>query len=161
MSIDLQYILSRGWFRYGVVPLAGSLLVVLVKREARKTSFRKDDFAVGIELMVAAILMHLVAITETARRASQLTSALLKHSAVTLSVGTAASSAGQEFAALVNHMHNSVLILFGLIVGLWGTTSFVRSSGWSEQGSLDLLKGIVIPLVMGIAYLYAVLIGNS
>ena len=160
MSIDLQGILSTGWFRYGVVPLVGSLLVVFVKREARVTPFRKEDFAVGIELMIAAILMHLMAITDTARRASQLSGSLLKSSALTLPANPAANPAGQEFVALVNHMHNSALILVGLITGLWGTTSFVRSSGWSGD-NLNMLKGISIPLVMGIAYLYAVLLGNS
>lgn len=151
MSIDLQGILSTGWFRYGVVPLVGSLLVIFVKREARVAPLRKEDFAVGIELMVAAILMHLMAITDTARRASQLS----------ISVGPATNSAGKDFAVLVNQMHNSAFILVGLIVGLWGTTSFVRSSGWSGQDSLDLRKGIAIPLAMGIVYLYAVLLGNS
>lgn len=98
MSIDLQGVLSAGWFRYGVVPLVGSLLVVFVKREARVTPFKKEDFAVGIELMVAAILMHLMAITDTARRASQLSFSLSsKSSAAGLSIGTATSSVGREF----------------------------------------------------------------
>src|SRR5262245_29386652 len=130
MSIDLQSVLSAGWFRYGVVPLVGSLLVVFVKREARVTPFKKEDFAVGIELMVAAILMHLMAITDTARRASQLSSSLSsKSSAVSLSVGTAASSVGREFGALVNQMHNSAFILVGLIVGLWGYY-IIRQEFW-------------------------------
>jgi len=161
MAIDLQGILSTGWFRYGVVPLVGSLLVIFVKREARAAPLKKEDFAIGIELMVAAILMHLMAITDTARRALQLSNSMREVSAINHSIGTTGNSPTQDFVLLVNHMHNSTLLLVGLIVGLWGTTSFVRRSGWSGQDTLDLVKGISIPLAMGIVYLYAVLVGNG
>jgi len=156
MRSTLQELVSSGWFRYGFVPVLSALLVVLVKRESRSTPLKKEDFAIGIELMVVAIFVHLLGISDLARRIADGDPVV---SSAVLPANSAAS--GSNTLRLLSQLHDSVFLLVLLIVGLWGTASFVRRSGWVSSTEMAPLKGIVIPLIMGVTYLYAALLGNG
>lgn len=157
MLSPIQSIVSSDLFRYGVVPLISTFLVIFVKRESRSSPLKKEDFAVGIDLMVAAIFLYLVNISDMARGIADLNQAEPSSLASNLSPATPPQEG--EILHLLGRLHDSVFILFLLIAGLWGTASFVRRSGWINTAEMHSAKGIGIPLGMGIVYLYAALLG--
>jgi hypothetical protein len=151
MSIALQEILSSGYFRYGAVPFISALLIVFVKRESRNTPLVLEDFAIGVELMVTAIVMHLVLVMDSARRLASLSRGAIGPDQPTTNAQPLPN------AEYLDGLLNSILLLFSMMVGLWAIASLVRYYGWDSEGKIRPFVGLVVPMGMGGLFLFAVL----
>ena len=163
MPIDLQDIFSSPWVRYLALPILGAALTVFAKREARHTNLTKEDWAIGLRLMVISIFVYFTQITDLALRAEESIEALEEARANAVSFEVI-SVQEESVGILVQNLYRSVVILLLLVIGLWGTTSFVRSFGWIPTSpppptQLRVGRGLIIPNVMGVLYLYAALVG--
>ena len=107
-------ILSSTYFKYLIVPLLTTFLVIFIKsvsRNDRYKFFKKEDFAFGLEMGVTAIL-------------------LLMGNSVTI----AQQSISNPLLAVPV---NEKLLTIGwitpvLIFGLWGLSTIVRRLGWES-----------------------------
>ena len=144
-------IFSSKLFRYLAVPLITTILGILIKSVSKKDDsiwFVKDDFAFGLNMSVAAILLFLMNCVTIAEK-SQVDSTFLNQT--------------KDF------LINSSWIITGLTFGLWGISTIVRKLGWEKKtvGSaitydLKIFWGIIIPDAYGLITLIIVvsLIGN-
>jgi len=156
----MEQFLASPIFRYALFPLGSAALGVAVKcvtRNDRYTSFRKEDIAVGIELMLTACLMFVLITTDRAL-------ALLKANrrlAECLSSGntTSATTVQTEVQHLSGRLALAGWVIALLFLGLWSVSTIVRKWGWKSETEMMPLTGIAIPLGLGILALIAVMAG--
>ena len=106
-----------------LMPLLAVALTIYVKCVTRGDAqfyFRKEDFAVGLEISVVAVLMLV------------------------------AGPAGRATTA--------PWLVLAMMLGVWATSAFIRKYGWDGEGRLHLVRGIVIPDVVGLAMLLGVVL---
>ena len=154
--------LSSDAFRYAVFPLVGAFLGIGIKhvsRNDRYAKFRKEDLAVGIELLLTACLTY-VAITSD--RAVALLEA---NKALALVVGQAsvdrsrAAELQKSIQDLSAHMAMSGWVIALIFLGLWSVSSVVRLWGWKNETELHSATGVALPLALGVLGLIAVMAG--
>lgn len=155
-----EEIISSAWFRYGVFPLLSALAGVLLKCATRNDQyafFKKEDMAVGPQLMLTAALTFVVVTTDRAR-ALVTANAELKSSLLDKPLNASAVLRLQgEVAAISQKMMGAAYFLLALILVLWGTTTLVKRWGWKSEAELRPLLGIGIPLGIGVLSLAAVM----
>lgn len=138
--------LASAEFRYGVFPILSIGLGVWVKyvsRNDRYAVFKKEDLAVGLELILSAWLIFIILTADRAR------------SLVTTLQATTVDST--KAAALSNKLAMAGWINLALLLALWGISTLVRKLGWSSETELRPVLGIALPLVMGALALLAVM----
>ncbi|MEA2414580.1 MAG: hypothetical protein QOI58_1237 [Thermoanaerobaculia bacterium] len=158
----MEEFLAGPVFRYAVFPILSTLLGIGVKhvtRNDRYAKFRKEDLAVGIEILLTACLMFLAL---TSDRATNLVQANASLAAVLGRLPVDAQRATQ-LQANVNALSHSVAMAGWLIafmfLGLWSVSSVVRIWGWKSETELHGRVGIALPLVLGVLALIAVMAG--
>ena len=162
IALRMEQFLSSDAFRYAVFPLVGAFLGIGIKhvsRNDRYAKFRKEDLAVGIELLLTACLTY-VALT------SDRAVALLQANKTMAEVVNAAAVDKARVAALHQSIQNlsahvamSGWVIALMFLGLWSVSSVVRLWGWKNEAELHGLIGIALPLVMGVLGLIAVMAG--
>ena len=113
-------------------------------RHPEKQAFRKEDFAVGVQLIQTACLSFLLLVTQ---KAVQL------HSKITAEPPTPK----HDLAPVANFLAFSALRLAFMLFVLFGMTSFVRRKGWKNKDEMEVLQGIALPIAAGIFCLYTVI----
>lgn len=132
--IDFSNILSDVYFKNLGIPLISVLLTTSFKVVSRKDSalkVNKNDIAVGINLIIASIIMLINYSVRVAEKVTDLTGyEVIKTSNVLLSM-------------LV------LVMLYTLIA--FGLTVYIRMYGWKEDKDSELksFQGVFIPLFVG------------
>lgn len=126
-------ILSNSYFKFFVIPLVTTLLAVFVKIVSRNDKFssvKKEDFAIGLEIAITAILLL---ISYTLNYASDL----------------------KQSTSPIPTLDNSKLvsvpwILLMFFIGLWGISTLVRKMGWKSEEDMHWWWGIILPNLFGL-----------
>jgi len=128
-------ILSNTYFKYLVIPLVTTFLVIFVKSASRndKQAFlEKEDFAFGLEMGVTALLLLLANSVNIAQKVVSDESIKILATEKLLSMAWVAPI---------------------LIFGLWGMSTIVRKLGWENEKELKMFWGVVLPDIFGLLIL--------
>ena len=123
-------------FLYFIVPLLTVVFNIFIKATSqndRFMDFKKEDFAVGLELAVTGLIIF---VTESAN----LTRKFLM-------------SEGEEYLKISNKLEAVPWLILGYIMGIWAMSAIIRWLGWKEKDDLKIVWGIVIPDLIGIFFL--------
>lgn len=128
-------ILSSTYFKFLIVPLLTTFLVIFIKSVSRNDKhkfLKREDFAFGLEMGVTAIL-------------------LLLGNSVTVAQQTLTNP---DLAVKVSEkLLSSGWITPILIFGLWGISTIVRRIGWRSDTELKIFWGIIFPDLFGLVIL--------
>lgn len=143
--------LGSKWFAFACVPLFSVVLTVYVRFASRKEQhrkWRKEDAAVGMDLMQQGMLALL---TLVAGRAVQLGEANRAAEAGARSglgrndIVRLREIAQRRTDALVD----AVAVLFGVLFILWAVSFIVQQWGWKSDTELSPIVGIALPIFLG------------
>lgn len=158
-GIRFEEILTSSSFRYFLFPLGSAFLGVFVKHASRNdqySKFRKEDLAVGLQLMLTACLMVVVVTTDRSVALVKANTALTQ----ILSSQPVNQSAAIELQKEVQHISSQltsagwwITIMF---FGLWSMCTIVRQWGWKSETEMTAIVGIALPLAFGILCLITV-----
>jgi membrane protease YdiL (CAAX protease family) len=132
--IDFSEILSNVYFKNLGIPLLSVILTTSFKVVSRKDNalkVNKNDIAVGINLIIASIIMIINYSVRVAEKVKGLNSAeVLKNSNVLLSMIV-------------------LVLLYALIA--FALTTYIRIYGWEEEKESELksFQGVFVPLFVG------------
>ena len=146
-------------FKYFMFPLFGAALGIFVKHATRNdqyAKFRKEDVAVGLDLLKTACLTLLVFATD--KSAALVTSNNSLEAAITANVANAQLAVLQKAnTALLRQVTDAWIIIVLMIIGLWSLSTLVRKLGWKNETEQHGMLGIAIPLSVGILSLVLVM----
>jgi hypothetical protein len=130
-------------FKFFIVPLVTAALSVFLKKASKNDRFaipRKEDFAVGLELALAAMIGFVAYSVSVAQRL--------------INAGTPLP---QEFLPLQSRFMSShwLILVFGF--GLWAISHMVRKFGWKNETEMKWFFGIIIPFFYGLFTLIIVI----
>jgi hypothetical protein len=134
----MNEILANSCFKDFAIPLISVFLTIAIKVVSRKDTFMeatKDDFAIGFDLAVTALI-------------------LLVSYASKIAVDVHANTS-TNIEAYKKKLEFVPWLLFFFTLGLWALSTLVRRFGW-EQGANKTLKtswGVVIPDIIGMSAL--------
>jgi len=158
----VEKFLASATFRYALFPIGSAVLGIAVKcvtRNDQYTAFRKEDVAIGLELMLTACLMFVVLTTDRALALLEATRQLAETlKALPLDVSKAATLQLQV-ETLSGRVALAGWIIALMFLGLWSTSTIVRKWGWKSETDMTRFAGIAVPLVFGIFALIAVMAG--
>lgn len=160
----MEELLSSSFFRYGVFPLGSVLLGAWVKfatRNDQYAKFRKEDFAVGLELFLTACLMFVVLTTDKALALVQINKTLAVELNKKPIDQITVSILQTESFDLSNSIFASGWIVTVMFIGLWGISTIVRLWGWKSATELTPVLGIALPIVAGVSALLLVMAGEA
>jgi len=156
VNMTLIDVLGSSAFRYLALPLMSAGAGVLLKcvtRNDQYAFFKKEDMAVGPQLMLTSALTFATVTTDRARSAvtmnNKISVALKSDQLDKEVVGNLQTSASAAVAQIMAAGWTLLLI----VVILWGVTAFVKRSGWKTESELHTTYGIAIPLVIGVGML--------
>ncbi|MDX6528133.1 MAG: hypothetical protein QOH41_423 [Blastocatellia bacterium] len=158
----METFLASPIFRYALFPVGSAILGVAVKcvtRNDRYASFRKEDMAVGLELMLTACLLFVVLTTDRALALLQANRQLARVLATTPIDSTNAAALQAQVQLLSGRLALAGWMIALLFLGLWSVSTLVRKWGWKSETEMTPLIGIAIPLGFGILALIAVMGG--
>lgn len=116
------------------VPLLAVLLSVYAKcvsRNDQQKSICPEDFAVGLDLAIAALLIFIVSCGVEAERPA--------HDSTRTGPGGCESSAPW--------------IVLAMVFAIWALSTLIRKWGWRSNGQLRTGRGVVGPIAVGVAML--------
>ncbi len=152
----VQYLLHP-YFLMGCVPLLSAVLGCAVKyvtRNDNHTAFKKEDLAVGLDLIITACVTYSVLLAERGMRLVRAQEALATvAAAATAPDSLHVAELEAQAAELSRRMMYSGWTAFGLVAMLWGVSTIVRKAGWNGQDDLRVGPGIVLPFFAGLAAL--------
>jgi hypothetical protein len=128
-------LLSNPYFQFFVIPLLTTMLTVFVKivsRNDRYNAVVKEDFSIGLELAITAILLL---VTDTLKYANY------KLSSSDKNIGYNAKLLTVPWILLV------------FLIGIWGISTIIRKVGWKNANELNWWWGIIFPNLFGLSSL--------
>lgn len=131
--------LGNSFFLQFWVPLLTvglSIFLKFVTRRDGHIAFRKEDFAVGMDLAVTAILLFVTATSSFAKQ-------LLKD---------------PKNQILLDKAESVPWILAAFIILTWCISTVVRKVGWQADDKLTIFWGIILPGIYGLSSLFYVVI---
>jgi len=158
----MEDVLASTYFRYLFFPIGSVLLGIFVKvftRNDKYSTFKKEDLAVGLQLMTTGCLMYVLLTTDRALQLTKLNNQLneainnpspLNQSAVV--------NLQANIALLSSEMAKSAGLITIMFIGLWAVSSIVRKWGWKSETENHPLFGIALPLVFGVLFLVVVML---
>lgn len=158
----MEDFLASPFFRYAIFPLGSAALGVAVKcvtRNDRYTAFRKEDIAVGLELMLSSCLMFVVLTTDRALallEANRQLANILKAASIDSAKAAAAQASVQLLSGRLAFAGWIIAVMF---LALWSVSTLVRKWGWQSETEMKPVVGIALPLGFGILALVAVMAG--
>lgn len=129
-------LLSSKYFQFFTIPLLTTLLSVFVRIVSRNDKFsivKKEDFAIGLEIFVTAILL--------------LASDTLKY---------VSNREAVPEVLLQNRLFVVPWIMLGLLIGLWSISTLIRKLGWKNGENMNWWWGIICPNIFGLITLILV-----
>lgn len=160
----MEDFLAGPLFRYFLFPIGSAVLGIAVKcvtRNDRYTAFVKEDIAVGLQLMLTACLLFVIATSDKAIRLLE-TNRLLEQILATSPVDQVRANAFQAQAALLSgQIAFAGWVIALLLFSLWSVSTVVRKWGWKSESEMTVLAGITIPLGVGILSLIVVMAGAT
>lgn len=136
--------LTSAWFQIIGATIISSLIGIFVKYASRNDtfskSFRKEDLAIGMEMMVTSIILLITRYMYTFNKSE------IKTIDNEIKIG------------LQNEMQIALWMIFVFSIGLWGISTIVRKKGWYNENELNIGWGIVFPNIIGVASLICVFI---
>lgn len=151
--------LTSPFFRFFIFPIGSAVLGVAVKyvtRNDQYATFKKEDLAVGLDLIRVALLMYIVLTTDWALALLSTNEELAQLAGNP--VNTAQRELLQDQAQQLTYQVASAGWVIALMfLGLWGVSTLVRKWGWQSDTELRPVIGIGIPLVLGISALIMVM----
>jgi hypothetical protein len=152
--------LATTLFRFGIFPFGSTVLGVAVKwatRNDQYSSFAKEDFAVGLDLIRTAALMFVV-LTSDRAISLQIASTRLARVSAKVPIDTAAlADAQKQVAMLAAHSAAAGWYIAFFVLALWGVSTLVRKLGWKSASELRVIPGIAVPLGVGVLALVIVM----
>ncbi len=134
------------------------ILVKCALRNDGYALFKKEDVAVGPQLMLTAALTYVVLTTERARSIVELNSELKSE----LEGGAVSPARLLEIQSMSRTMLDPLMtapwVLLGISVLLFATTIIVKRWGWESESLMTPRIGIAIPLIMGVSTLVYVML---
>jgi hypothetical protein len=151
-------------FRYFIFPVGSAVLGIYVKYVSRNdqfSKFRKEDIAVGLELLRTACLMYVVLTTDRVIALAR-TNEALADTLVASPIDSAKAAILQSQAqALTNCITMAGWYTAGMFVALWGASTLIRKFGWKSETEMNAVFGVTTPLVLGIIGLALVMVEAS
>jgi len=137
--------LSNNYFIYFIVPLLTtglSIFVKIVSRNDKFITFKKEDFAIGLETAVTALI---ILITVTVNELMQLKE----------------STENGKSLILPEKILILPWLLFIIVILLWGVSTMIRKLGWKNENEMDTIWGILLPDILGLGLLIFVVVWVS
>ena len=157
----MEVFLSSPIFLYGVFPLGSAVLGIGVKYATRNdqfSKFRKEDVAIGLELMMTAALMFVLLTSDRAATLVSLNDQIAK--ALTMTPLPPETAVLQlEARELTDFMTTSGWLIAAMVFGLWSVSTIVRKWGWRSETEMTPAVGIALPLALGVLSLMVVAAG--
>lgn len=128
--------LSNNYVKFFAIPLLTTLLAVFVKMVSRNDKdvfIKKEDFAIGLDISVTALLLLL---TDTLNYASRLAT---EKDAIRM----------HDTEKLISV--SWLMVIF--VVGLWGMSTLIRKKGWNNPDEMHWGYGIIVPNIFGLTTL--------
>lgn len=167
----MEQFLSSGFFRFFLFPVLSTVLGVAIKYVSRNdqyAKFRKEDLAVGLELIMTACLTFVVLTSDKAFELVQVNEQLatVLETVATDSLATRENQAAAielqaEAIEMSDEQSGSGWLLLGLFVGMWSVSTLVRKAGWESETEMKPFIGIGLPLAFGLAALVTVMMVTS
>lgn len=151
-------------FRYAIFPTVSVLLGIAIKyatRNDRYASFRKEDLAVGLDLMLTACLLFIVLTSDWAIALTSASSDLdgvLKATPIDTIKATVLQ---HHVSTLTAKLALSGWVITLMLLGLWSVSTIVRKWGWKSDTEMTPFIGIGLPLGTGVLFLVMVMTGAS
>lgn len=136
--------IASGFFRYFVVPLAAVVLSIFVKKVSQNdkySTFSKEDFAVGLELALTALLLFIGYSVSLAQRISGRVSGS----------DSLPDNLDERFVLIP-------WIVLVFVFGLWAMSTLVRKFGWRSRDEMNWACGVILPLIWGLLTLVFVVL---
>jgi hypothetical protein len=124
--------LGSPYFRYGVFPLVGAASGVLLKAATRNDQyalFKKEDMAIGPQLMLTAALTYVVVTTDRARTLVEVNGKLATELKRQTLDAVALNNLQQTSQSLSGQITTAAWVLLILFFGLWGVTVVIKRWG--------------------------------
>ena len=153
--------LASIWFRYLIFPLGTVIAGVAIKyvsQNDRFENFKKEDLAIGLELILTAVLMYVVLTTDRAVELVEMhnhLSDILQSSQVD---ATEIVKIQNEISTLTIGIGTAGWVIFLMLVGIWSISTVVRKWGWRGVDDMHPFIGIGIPLMFGVLALILVMV---
>lgn len=158
--LSIEEFLVSPLFRYFLFPLASPVSGILLKaatRNDRYALFKKEDVAVGPQLMLTAALTYTILTTDRARALIEVNGRLateLKRAPLDASALTQLQQTSQS---LSEQVMGAAWMIILLMIGLWGTATVVKRGGWRTEAEMTPYVGITGPLLLGVLVLMFVM----
>ena len=159
-KVPLEEFISSGWFRYGIFPAVSAIAGILLKCAARNDQyafFKKEDMAVGPQMMLSAALTFVVVNTDRAHNLVVTNAALKQALGASTIDRTKVTALQAEAVSLSQKLMGSAWLLLSLVLLLWGVTTVVKRWGWKTESELYPFLGIGLPLALGVLSLVTVM----
>lgn len=164
-TLELPYTASMGMgeflgapsFRFVYFPIGSVLLGVWVKTVSRNDKFsavKKEDFAIGLDLLRTAVLLFVVAASERMQNLTKLEKALADSPPVP---GSSLGKLQGQIQTASEQLLSSIWLIVVLLLGLWGVSTLIRKFGWRAADDMNILIGIALPLASGVLMLIVVM----
>jgi hypothetical protein len=158
----VEAFLAGQLFRYFVFPLGSAVLGIAVKiatRNDQYSPFKKEDLAVGLDLIKTACLLFVVLTTERAfalQRANQAISETLAAAPIDTNQLARLQAQAADLSSSMSSAGWAVALFF---LALWSVSTVVRKWGWQSEVEMHPLVGIAMPLAIGVFALGVVMSG--
>ena len=156
----MEEFLNSLTFRYCIFPIGSVAIGVAVKfatRNDRYATFKKEDLAVGLDLIVTACLLFVVLTTDRAISLKQASTMLANKQLDTNTLNKLQSQSNK----LSGHLTTSGWFIAAMFFGLWSISTVIRKWGWKSETEMTPVVGIALPLAVGVLALIGVMAGAA
>ena len=160
----MEEFLSGSLFRFLLFPFGSVFLGIAVKyvtRNDRFAKFRKEDMAVGLDLLRTACLTFVVMTTDRALALREANAHLADCIKKTPPDVVRAQEMQSKVEVLSAGLSVSGWVVAAMFVAMWSVSTMVRKWGWKTETEMHTLMGIAVPLAFGTLALIWVMAGGS
>lgn len=153
----MRELLSSPSFRFVYFPIGSVLLGLWVKTVSRNDKFstmKKEDFAIGLDLWLTAVLLFVVATSERMEVLAKLEKTL---AGMPMKPEASVRQVEGQIQTISGQVFGSGWLIAMLVLGLWGVSTTVRKFGWRAPDDMNTYIGIAFPLASGVLMLIVVM----